>query len=198
LIDAVFISHRHPDHCTDLFAAFHAWTYVPEPRIGIPLYANGDVLDHMASFLGRPPSEAFGETFSLREVTGGESVTQGSIDITFYDVEHSVPALGSKWTANGRSLFYTGDTGPGDWSSGLGSIDVLLSEAALQGARTERDFIHHLNAFEAGEIARASGVERLVITHIPPYMDSTISVAEAETTFGKPVSLAVPGVQIQI
>lgn len=198
LIDAVFISHRHPDHCTDLFAAFHAWTYVPEPRTRIPLYANGDVLDHAAAFLGRNRPEVFGETFTVCEVNGGDRVSEGSIEIAFHDVEHSVPALGTTWTGNGRTLFYTGDTGPGVWSKGLSGIDVLLCEAALQGTRTEADFIHHLTAFEAGELARANGVGQLMLTHIPPYMDPTISITEAETAFGKSVSLAVPGVQVQV
>lgn len=198
MIDAVFISHRHPDHCADLLAAYHAWTYVPEPRKNIPLYASGDVLDHVAAFLGRPRMEAFGETFVLREIRDGDSAIEGAIDISFYDVNHSVPTLGSKWTGEGRTLFYTGDTGPGDWAKTLGPVDLLLTEAALQGERSSSDFIHHLNALEAGEIGRASGVRRMALTHIPPYMDPTISISEAESTFGKSVILAVPGAQIPV
>lgn len=198
LIDAVFVSHRHPDHCTDLFTAYHAWTYVPEPRKGIPLYANADVLDHVAAFMGRERSTVFGETFVLTEVAHGDSVEHGSIGIDFYDVDHSVPATGTRWTGKGRTLFYTGDTGPGSWSNDVGAVDVFLCEAALQGSRTATDFVHHLNAFEAGEIGLSSGVGRLVLTHIPPYLDPTISITEAETSFGKPVALAVPGTQIQV
>ncbi|MDH3189571.1 MAG: MBL fold metallo-hydrolase [Acidimicrobiia bacterium] len=198
LVEAVFISHRHPDHCSDLFAAYHAWTFVPEPRKAIPLLANGDVLDHLSAFSGDSRSTAFGDTFELIEVADRATHTVGAVDIEFVEVEHSVPAIGTRWTGDGRTLFYTGDTGPGEWSQQIGPVDVLLSEAALQGQRTDADFIHHLNAYEAGEIARAARVGRLVLTHIPPYLDSSISVAQAELTFGKPVGLAVAGMQIPV
>lgn len=198
LVEAVFISHRHPDHCSDLFAAYHAWTFVPEPRKAIPLLANGDVLDHLAAFSGESRSSAFGDTFELIEVSGGATHTVGAVEIAFVEVEHSVPAMGTRWTGDGRTLFYTGDTGPGEWSQQIGPVDVLLCEAALQGQRNDADFIHHLNAYEAGEIARAARVGKLVLTHIPPYLDSTISVAQAESTFGKPVGLAVAGMQIPV
>jgi hypothetical protein len=38
------------------------------------------------------------------------------------------------------------------------------------------------------------GARHLMLTHIPPYLDATLSVAEAEATFDRPVELAIPGV----
>lgn len=198
LIDAVFISHRHPDHCADLFAAYHAWTYRPEPRTGVRLFANGDVLDHLSAFVGRRRGEAFGETFDLCEVEAGDEITEGEIVIKIVGVNHSVPALGSLWKGTGRSLFYSGDTGPGVWTEQVEGADFFMCEAALQGARGDADFEHHLTASEVGEIGRSAGVGKVILTHIPPYLDATVSVAEAERTFGKPVSLAVPGMTIEI
>jgi ribonuclease BN (tRNA processing enzyme) len=70
---------------------------------------------------------------------------------------------------------------------------VMLSEASVQGPTADKEFPQHLTAGEAGEIAREVGAERLVLTHIPPYLQPSISVSEAEATFGRPVALAVPG-----
>jgi ribonuclease BN (tRNA processing enzyme) len=95
-------------------------------------------------------------------------------------------------------LFYSGDTGPGDWAADLAGVNTFLSEAALQGERGDDGKIRHLTAFEAGQIARDAGVDELVLTHIPPYMDVSVSVSEAESVFGKPVRLAVPGTRIQV
>jgi ribonuclease BN (tRNA processing enzyme) len=47
-------------------------------------------------------------------------------------------------------------------------------------------------ASEAGQIAREVGARSLVLTHIPPYLDVSRSVHEAETTFDRPVSLPCP------
>jgi ribonuclease BN (tRNA processing enzyme) len=198
LVDAIFISHRHPDHCTDLFAAYHAWTFVPEPRRDIPVYANSDVLEHVAALIGKPVEDAFAPTFDLRELSDGDHVVEGDLEFTAVSMSHSVPALGSRWVGNGRTLFFTGDTGPGDWSDSIDGAHVLMSEAALQGEREDDGFDGHLTAAEAGEIARAAGVDRLVLTHIPPYLDKSVSVSEAEATFGKAVSLAMPGVRVDV
>lgn len=198
LIDAVFISHRHPDHCADIFAAYHAWTFVPEPREGIPVYANADVLSHLAAFLGSSVDAAFGATFDLRELADGDSIVEGDIELTVVSMSHSVPALGSLWVGDNRSLFYTGDTGPGGWTDAAKGANVMMSEAALQGERDDDEFDGHLTAVEAGEIARDAGVERLLLTHIPPYLDKSVSVAEAESSFGRAVSLATPGTKFDV
>lgn len=198
MVDAIFISHRHPDHCTDFFSAYHAWTFRPDPRTGVPVYANGDVLDHLAGFVGSARGEAFGDTFELNEVSDGDTVEIGPITAIFHEASHSVPALVSRWEANGRRVFYTGDTGPGPWEEVVAGSHVLISEAALQGERDEGEFPGHLNALEAGAVARSAGVDRLVLTHIPPYLDVTVSVSEAESTFGKAVSPAVAGTSFKV
>jgi arylsulfatase len=69
----------------------------------------------------------------------------------------------------------------------------MLSEASVQGASQNKEFSQHLTAGEAGAIARSVGARRLVLTHIPPYLDPSKSVYEAELTFDRPVALAVPG-----
>lgn len=198
LIDAVFLSHRHPDHCTDIFTAYHAWTFRPEPRSGIPLYANRDVFERLAAFTGREIENLFDGTFVPRIVESGQSVVEGDLEISFFDVSHSVPGTGTRWVGDGRTLVYSGDTGPGDWTDQLGGVHVFLCEAALQGERDDGGEIRHLTAFEAGQIARDAGVEELVLTHIPPYLDVSVSVEQAESVFGKPVRLAVPGTKIAV
>jgi ribonuclease BN (tRNA processing enzyme) len=113
-------------------------------------------------------------------------------------MDHSVPTVGSRWEADNRTLFYTGDTGPkGDWRAAAQDVDLMLSEAAYQ-ERGDGDYPHHLTSAEAGQIAREVGARRLVLTHIPPYLDVSRSVEEAETTFDRPVSLAMPGVTFDV
>jgi ribonuclease BN (tRNA processing enzyme) len=189
LIDAVVISHQHPDHCSDLMAAFHAWTYRPDPRDPVPLYAPGVVWDRLTGFLGQEPG-----CFDFTAVGTGSSVTIGALSVAFVEMDHSVPTVGSRWEANGRTFFFTGDTGPrGEWQDLARGVDVLVSEASYQDATADADYPHHLTSSEAGTIARSLEVGELVLTHIPPYLDPSVSVAEAEKTFGRPVRLAVPG-----
>jgi ribonuclease BN (tRNA processing enzyme) len=194
LIDAVVLSHQHPDHCSDAMAAYHAWTYRPEPREAVPLLAPEGVWERLVHFLDKEP-----DCFAYRPVWTGDEAEFGDIHVSFVEMDHSVPTVGSRWEANNRTLFYTADTGPaGEWADLAEGVDVLLSEASYQEATKDRTYPQHMSAMEAGEIARRVGAHELVLTHIPPYLDADVSVAEAEQAFGRPVRLAVPGTSFEV
>ncbi len=198
MIDAVVISHQHPDHCSDLFTAFHAWTYCPEPRRGVPLYAPQAVWDHVSGFLDGGQGSRLRETFDFTPVWTGDVIEIGELSVSFVEADHSVPTVGSRWEADNRTLFYTGDTGPkGNWHDLARDVDLMLSEAAYQ-ERGDDDYPHHLTSAEAGRIAREVRARRLVLTHIPPYLDVSRSVDEAEGTFDRPVSVAMPGLSFDV
>lgn len=199
LIDAVVISHPHADHCSDLMTAFHAWTYCPEPRRGIPLYAPQAVWDRLSAFLEKGQNSALEQLFDFRPVSEGSQVSIGDATVSFVEMDHSVSTVGSRWEMNNRTLFYTGDTGPaGNWHDMAQGVDVMLCEASYQGKSEDKTYPHHLTAGEAGEIARRMGVSQLVLTHLPPFLDPARSIHEAEATFDRPVMLAVPGASIDI
>lgn len=194
LIDAIVISHQHPDHCADLLAYFHAWTYRPDPRDPVPLYAPQSVWDRLTGFIEREPG-----CFDFQPVGTGDEASIGELGVSFVEMHHSVPTVGSLWDGGGRTLFYTGDTGPGgEWREVARGVDVFLSEASFQEETKNPEYPYHLSAAEAGEIAREAGAGRLTLTHIPPYLDPSISVAEAEKMFDRPVALAVPGASFEV
>lgn len=199
MVDAVVLSHQHPDHCADLLAAFHAWHYRPEPRRDIPLYAPRAVWDRISEFLEKGWGSELDDLFDFQPVWTGDQVTIGALEVRFVEMDHSVPTVGSRWEAGNRTLFFTGDTGPeGDWKELARDVDVMLSEASYQGASEEKSYSHHLTAGEAGEIAREVGAGRLVLTHIPPYLDPARSLHEAEVAFDRPVTLATPGAHFNV
>lgn len=194
LIDAVIISHQHPDHTTDLFTAYHAYRYRPEPRLGIPVYCPEEVRDRLRDFVEVSDHSEMTRTFDFRPVVGGDQIEVGDIQISFMWSDHSVPTLASRWEANGRVFAYSADTGPaGDWMKVADNADLFLCEASYQGAPGANSYPHHLTATEAGSLARSRQARHLMLTHIPPYLDSSLSVSEAEATFDRPVELAVPG-----
>ncbi len=197
-IDAIVISHRHPDHCVDLFAAFHALTYRPEPVRGVPLFAHRSVIDHILRFLEADDEHAIHSTFDIRDIEADSRWTVGDVDIRAIEMDHSVPTLGFEFACKGRSVFYTADTGPnGTWVDRVGPVDLLVSEASFQGDG-DNGYHQHLTAVEAGRIASRIQATRLVLTHIPPHLDPLTSVLEAETTHGRTVMAAVPGATYEV
>ena len=61
----------------------------------------------------------------------------------------------------------------------------------VEGRDQERGI--HLTGRRAGDTAAQADVAALVLTHLPAWNDPDVVLAEAESTFSGPVSLAAPG-----
>ena len=198
-VDAIVISHRHPDHCVDLFAAFPAFTDRPEPVRGVPLFAHRSVIDHVLGVLDADDDHAIHSTFDITRIEADSRWTVGDVAVRAFEMDHSVPTLGFAFESAGRRLFYTADTGVnGTWVDRVGPVDLLVSEASFQGDAVDNEYRQHMTAAQAGRIASRIEATRLVLTHIPPHLDPLISVREAETTHGRTVRAAVPGATYEV
>ena len=197
MIDAIVVSHQHVDHCLDLLTAFHAYRFRPQPRLGVPVYCPQAVIDKVCAWPDDPAH--LQETLAFYPVDDGDHIEIGDLSLTFAMADHSVPTVASRWEADNRALAYSADTGPeGKWMRVADNADLFLCEASYQGPPGVAEYPQHLTAGQAGAIARQVGAKHLMLTHIPPYLDVTRSVAEAEATFDRPVELAVPGVRRKV
>jgi ribonuclease BN (tRNA processing enzyme) len=129
-----------------------------------------------------------GDAASLDDVFDFRVVTPGTTAIGPFTVEtartaHPVECHAVRLTAGGRSLVYTGDTGPCQRVIDLArGADVLLAEAAHPEAPDLPTGLH-LTGREAGQHAAAAGVGRLLITHVPAWVDRTAQLAAAGSVF---------------
>lgn len=193
-LDAVVLSHRHPDHCVDFLALHHALSYGPYRRRGLPVFCAPGVEDRLADFLGAGKGHVFFDVFDFHEVGETNHVQVGSIDMRFAVTSHRVPTIATRFEAGGRSIAYSADTGPGGGYPELcDGADVMLCEASIEGPRDEHHFVHHLTAPEAGAIAGDAGAGMLILTHLPPSLDVERSRADAASVFGGEVAVASPG-----
>jgi len=197
--DAIVLSHRHGDHCLDLLPLFNYLRFERPDVRSLPLFAPGGVYGRLAEFAGAGPNHAFHEVFAHRSVAQGDSLSVGDMELSFGDAVHPVPAVVTSVASAGRRLVYSGDTGPGgDLESMAAQTDLLLCEATHQGPVPPGRYEYHLYATEAGEIAQAAGVGRLLVTHLGPSLDPTVSISEAATTFEGPVDHAAPGMEVEV
>ena len=197
-IDAVLLSHMHPDHCADVCSLYIYRTYHPDGRHPpIPVYGPRGVAERMASMYGREPEPGLRGAFDFTEwVTGKTSV--GPFAVTVERVAHPVEAYGMRIEYDGGTLMYTGDTGPCDALPGLvAGADVLLSEASFHEGTAHAPDVH-LTGREAGEYAAQAGAGRLVVTHIPPWNDAQRTLAEAASAYTGPIDLARPGLTLDL
>ncbi len=209
-LDAVALSHLHADHCLDVTALHVAAHHGPLREVvasrGLPVWGPAGVRERISrahdAEPGRP--EDLPGPLAFHEWVAGEAVGVGPLTLTPVPVHHPVPAFGiavvGPSESGGRSvtLAYTGDTDAGPGLDALASgADVLLCEAtALSVGAGGPDLSGiHLSGRGAGETAARAGVERLVLTHVPPWADAAAILAEARDAAGDAcaVSLAVPG-----
>ena len=105
-----------------------------------------------------------------------------------------MPGLVTRVDTGEGAVAYSGDAGPGsDLAEIAQEADLLLCEASLAGKRDERTYPYHLTAGEAGAVAAAAGVQRLVVTHFATGVDPDTAVIEAQQEFDGPVHAARPG-----
>jgi ribonuclease BN (tRNA processing enzyme) len=199
-LDALLISHLHPDHFMDTCGLYVARRYHPDgPADGaLPVFGPSDVGERLVEAYGADAAEGLGETYTLQEWADGRAVTVGPLTVTPRLVLHPVEAYGLRVEHRGRVLAYSGDT---DACPALDELakdaDLLLSEASFQEDRDEIRGIH-LTGRRAGEAAAAAAARRLVLTHIPVWTDGDVVLAEARGAYAGPVELARPGAAYEV
>lgn len=193
-LDGIVVSHVHPDHCSDLFALFNLYRFGPTARRGLPVFLPEGAAARLAAFLRAETGHELYSVFDFRTVRPGDESRVGALDLAFGAAVHPIPSLVTAVGYLGRRLVYTGDTGPGaDVEEMSRGADLLLAEATYQGEAEPGRWPYHMLASEAGELAAAAGVSRLVVCHVAPTLDVETSVGEAAAEFGGPVAWAEPG-----
>lgn len=197
-LDAVVLSHLHPDHCLDLTGLRVLRSYGPVPATDdLPVHAPAGAAGRMARAYGvAGPEPVTGMDFV--DLVDGATFTVGPFTVTPFAVLHPVPAYALRVEADGQVLAYTGDT---DTCPGLEPLmdaaDLVLAEASyLEGRDTGRGV--HLTARRAAEAARDAGARRLMLTHLSPWTDPQEARAEAAQVWPGEVELAVPDTTVPV
>lgn len=211
----VLITHHHSDHNADygtlLLIAWAAGLRSPVDTWGPPpiarmtdlfLEMSAADIEARVSDEGRPPLRPLVRPHELR--AGGVVFQDENVRVTAAVVQHPpmTPAFAYRFDARDRSVVISGDTSRSDSLIELArSADVLVHEAMMPSAvdrlvasvpnapDLRRSILsHHTSAEDAGRVADAARVKTLVLSHLVPAEDATITdamwIAEARKHFG--------------
>ena len=196
-LDAVIVTHFHHDHYLDLFQLRHAIEgarrdgsldnpvalYIPEEPAGeynlLDKYCEAFQITKIESL---EKETSAGSTFRRLELDG--------LTISFAPTKHLIPGYAVSFqehnSAAGKIVF-SGDSAPNEDLVALAEgADLFLCEAS--GLNKDAAYLAnaHCTAGQAGELARAAGVSRLLLTHFWPEYDVEQLCAEAAAGFESP------------
>lgn len=197
-LSGIVITHLHLDHILDLYSAYYALRYGTGSKgpTGLEVYAPAGAEAHLAQLLSPASNDGFGGYFDFRVVRSGDKIAILPFVLTFRRTVHPVETLAVRVEANGRSLVYTSDTA---WSDALVGFaegaNVLIAEASLQEPDPVGQSVH-MTAEEAGRLARDARVGRLVLTHLRPELDPTVSMDQAAQHFRGKILVGVDNLNI--
>lgn len=197
-LDAVLLTHLHGDHCLDLVPNSYARRYHPEgtpPKL--PVYGPVNTQDRICGAFEKWPEDSLADIYDFHTIGPGR-IDVGPFRLDLARVAHPIEAYAVRVSAGGRSLTYSGDTGPCDRLVRLATgTNLFLCEAAfLDYAENPPDL--HMTGRQAGEHASRAGVGELVLTHLVPWGDPTRSQQEASEAYEGPLSLAATGKVYQV
>jgi ribonuclease BN (tRNA processing enzyme) len=210
-LDALLLSHLHPDHCADVaslvvYRRYHPNPPYPPTEHRLPLLGPAETADRLtaqyATCAHERGHEDLSDVFEVRPVADhGETEVAGFTLRSRLGV-HPCEAYATRVEHGGRSLVYSGDTGacPALVELSRGA-DVLLCEATWpdRGPKGEPQPPGiHLSGREAGEHASAAGVGRLLLTHIAVWYDPEEVLAEAKAAFDGPVEVVRAGARYEV
>lgn len=198
-LDAVALSHLHPDHCADMSGLYVWQRYGPlGQRHALPVYGPEGTASRLTDLCLTEPEE-IEATFAVETWQEQVPVQIGPLTLTPFEVLHPVPAFGIRVTGPSQdstrgevTLGYTGDTDVCDGVIAMANgVEILLAEAGFaDGAESIRGI--HLTGARAGDVASAAEVGRLLLTHIQPWSDSTVIAKAAREHFSGPIEIVAP------
>ncbi|GAU79481.1 MBL fold metallo-hydrolase [Fusibacter sp. 3D3] len=186
-IDAVLITHYHPDHFSDIFCLQHA--FLIKNQLGeidkkLRIYA-----PNHEPYFSQMTLEMSSESIPIK---GQTVIKLGDMTLEFLETKHIIYSLAIKLTKGDKSIVYTSDTELTDelieFSKGC---HVLLCECSLYQPIPE--IKGHMSTLEVEKLIELSGPRMTLLTHLPPYGRNELLL---ENIKPYPIALASAGVFI--
>ncbi len=185
-LDAIIISHLHPDHISDLMILRYALAMgQTKGKISksIDLYLPASPMDDYNRI-------QYNQAYNMKVIEDGGKINIKGIDISFLRTDHPIECYAMSFQKGIKKFVYSGDT---KYHQPLiqfaENSDLFLCEGGMLH-KDMTDSVPHVSAKQAGEMALMAKVKRLVLTHFYPDVDTGHLFIEAGEVFPYILELA--------
>lgn len=189
-IHTIFITHSHLDHIRSIPALADNIIINNQPH-SVSIQGTADVIAALRNHLfnniiwpdfTRIPT-AENPALKFKTINPYQTYTVGEYSITAIPVNHTVPTVGYQVKSHGRTLVYTGDTGPTEeiWEYCSGADALIVEVSFPDSMKTLALLTKHLTAsMLMEELAKIPILpKRILITHPKPqYYDCILKEVE--------------------
>ncbi len=197
-LDAVVVSHLHPDHFIDLVSLRHYLRYEFEPARRMHVLAPSALAARLDALHAEP-----GFAAQALDITtlGGPPHRVGALEIRGERVAHTEESYATRVAGvDGRrpGLVYSGDCGRADDMAPLVRPgDTLLAEVSFGPGPIPRGVLH-LDGPAVGRLAARTGAGRVLLTHLQMGYDPDATVASCRAAYDGPVEMVWPGARLDL
>ena len=190
-LDAVLVSHLHPDRFIDLVALRHFLRWGPGAPRRVRVIGPEGLADRLDALHAEP---GFARATLDVETLSPGTFEIGVLTVKVAPVTHHAPSFGFRVSRGpGTGLVYSGDCGrAADLDGLLRPGDTLLSEVSFGPGPVPADAAH-LDGPAVGDLAARSRAGRVLLTHLLMEFDPERTVASVQRSFAGPVDFVQPG-----
>lgn len=199
-LNALAISHHHPDHLADVAPLLFALNYDDRLRRLARLVILGhpkleDIFEGLNFTFGEwlnPPAPRLSKLW----LTPGRSVAIGGLRLDSFPANHMESSLAYRLTYGGHSLVYLGDSqASAELARFAYGADLLLAHCAGSEEAPKKN---HMHPSMAGKLAAAARVKSLLLSHFYRDVDPKAAVSVASAFYQGPVWAAYDHMEVVI
>jgi ribonuclease BN (tRNA processing enzyme) len=192
-VEAVVVSHLHPDHFIDLVALRHYLRYEFDPPRRVAVHGPRELGSRLDALLGEPGFAA--SVLDLQPLAEGVRRI-GPFDVESRLVTHTDESYAFRVSAagaDGPALVYSGDCGRAeDLAPLVRPGDTLLVEVSF-GPGPVPPGAFHLDAPAVGLLAASTGAGRVLLTHLQMGFSASETLEIVRRHHAGPTGLVAPG-----
>lgn len=181
-VDAVVVSHLHPDHFADLYGLYYARRFHPDGPQPVRVCAPAGAEHLIGQLVG--DGGTFGEICRFETAAAGDTLELGPLRATFFAADHPVETLATRLEGDDTVVAYSGDSGPtGTLAECARDADLFVCDATWLDRAGPYPAGVHMTGLQAGRTAAEARARRLLVSHVLPTNDPVEIAAEAARSY---------------